>query len=202
MLHLQSRIHLKEVELPFAVEELDGPSAPVVHRSGGLHGSLAHGCPLVGGQKRRRRLLDELLVTPLNRAFPLAQMNHLPRGVPEDLNLDVARAGEVLLEVDGAVPEGGLGLPRSRLQSATDELRGVHDPHPFSTPPGGGLEEQRKSELLGHSCCLVGVGQRVDPTRTIGTPAACILRRASVLSPMAAMVSGRGPMKTRPASST
>ena len=36
---------------------------------------------------------------------------------------------------------------------------------------------------------------------TTGTPAAVAMRRAEVFSPMSAMVSLRGPMKTRPASS-
>ncbi len=55
-------------------------------------------------------LLPDLLVAALQRAVALAQMHGVALAVAEHLDLDVARAGEILLEIDGVVAEGGLGL--------------------------------------------------------------------------------------------
>ena len=48
--------------------------------------------PLVGEQ-RRRRLLDDLLVPPLQAALALAEVHDVAVRVGEDLDLDVPRAG-------------------------------------------------------------------------------------------------------------
>ena len=59
-------------------------------------------------------LLDQLLVTSLGGAVPLAQSDDLPGRVAEKLDLDVTRGNDLALQVDGAVAEGGRGLPRAR----------------------------------------------------------------------------------------
>ena len=74
---------------------------------------------------------------------------------------------------------------------------------PFAAPAGRRLHQNGEADLLAppgplrpdRSPAAVSPG-------TIGTPAACIRRRASVLSPMARMAPPEGPMKTSPASVT
>ena len=47
---------------------------------------------------RRRALLNHLLMTPLDGAFALAQMNHVAVMVAQDLDFDVARLEHQLFE--------------------------------------------------------------------------------------------------------
>src|SRR5713226_3712989 len=103
VLDLEPRVHLEEVGAPRGVhEELEGPGVHVADRlrprDGGAREPLLHG----GRQARRRRLLHELLVTALDRALALVQVEDRAGGVAEDLDLHVARALEVLLDVDVA----------------------------------------------------------------------------------------------------
>ena len=57
---------------------------------------------LLLGQRGRRRLLEQLLMPPLDRALALAQVHDVAVMVAEDLQLDVPRVLEVLLDVDVA----------------------------------------------------------------------------------------------------
>src|SRR5207249_7232034 len=54
---------------------------------------------------RRRRLLDDLLVPPLNGAVALAEVDAVPVSVHRDLDLDVAVVLEPFLHVQRVVAE-------------------------------------------------------------------------------------------------
>jgi len=54
---------------------------------------------------RRRRLLDQLLVTALDRAVALAEVDDVAVAVGEDLDLDVTGILEVALDIDGRIAE-------------------------------------------------------------------------------------------------
>jgi hypothetical protein len=58
----------------------------------------------------RGRLLDDLLVAALDGAVALAEVDDVAVAVGEDLHLDVARVGQVALEVDRRVGEELLPL--------------------------------------------------------------------------------------------
>ena len=62
------------------------------------------------------RLLDDLLVAALDRAVALAEVDDVAMAVGEDLDLDVARVGQIALEVDGRVGEELLALARGPLE--------------------------------------------------------------------------------------
>ena len=55
-------------------------------------------------------LLDQLLVPPLHGAVAFPEVDDVAVLVGEDLHFDVPRVLDVLLHVDVAVAEGGLGL--------------------------------------------------------------------------------------------
>src|SRR3546814_8844076 len=75
MLDLQAGVHLDEVELAVLVEELDGAGAAVAELAhGGCH-ARADGLALGGVQRRREGFLQQLLVTPLQRAVALAEVD-------------------------------------------------------------------------------------------------------------------------------
>ena len=62
------------------------------------------------GDRRRRRLLEDLLVPALERAVALAEVDAVPVGIEEDLDLDMARAVGQALEDEPVVTERGPGL--------------------------------------------------------------------------------------------
>ena len=56
-------------------------------------------------EPRGGRLLDQLLVSSLDRAVAFAERNHAAGGVAEKLHLDVARGADLAFQVDDAVAE-------------------------------------------------------------------------------------------------
>ncbi len=81
------------------------PAPEIPDRLRRRHRRRAHPLPQLGGHRHRRRLLDQLLVSPLHRALALAEMNRAP-GVGQDLELDVPGPLDVLLEIHASVAEG------------------------------------------------------------------------------------------------
>src|SRR2546421_177409 len=89
VLDLDARVHLEEVVVALTVEQaLDGPGALVADRPSSVDRDLADAGPELVVDRRRRRLLDELLVAPLDRAVALDEADHVSMGVGEDLDLD------------------------------------------------------------------------------------------------------------------
>ena len=70
-----------------------------------------------GDDRGARRLFDELLVAPLDRAVALEQMHRVAVAVRENLHLHVPGTQKVLLDVDGVVAErrARLGLGRNEV---------------------------------------------------------------------------------------
>ncbi len=111
VLHLQPRVHLEEVGVPLLVhQELERARVHVAHPLHEGHRERAHPLAQLRGDEGRRALLDHLLVAPLDRALALEEVHGVPVGVGQDLDLDVARARDRLLEVDAVVAEGALRL--------------------------------------------------------------------------------------------
>ncbi len=145
MLDLEPRVHLQEEEPPVgAEEELDGSGADV---SDGLR-SPDRRITQFGSQRGRHRwrgrLLDDLLVPPLDRALPLAERPHGAVRVREDLHLDVASCLDVRLAEDGRVAERGRRLAPRRLHGTGEVSEVPHDPHATATTAGRRLDQQRQ----------------------------------------------------------
>ena len=122
MLDLQARIHLEEIERAvLAGDELDRAGGIVADGLGERDGLLAHLAPRRLVEKRRRRLLDDLLVAALDRAFALAEIDDVAVLVAEHLDLDVARIGDELFDEDAVVAERGRGF-RSGAGEAFGDL--------------------------------------------------------------------------------
>ena len=68
-----------------------------------------HADPQRLAEQRRGRFLDELLVPPLHRAVPVAEMDHV-LAVAEQLHLDVPGGGDVPFQVHPRIPERRLRL--------------------------------------------------------------------------------------------
>jgi hypothetical protein len=117
VLDLEPGVHFHEEELlrPVAADdELHRPGPDVADRAGRLDRGGAHGLPLCFIQQRRRRLLDDLLVPPLQRALALTQVDRVAVGVGQDLDLDVPGVGHQPLDQQRVVPEAAPGFAPGR----------------------------------------------------------------------------------------
>src|ERR1051325_9722805 len=125
MLDLEARVHLDEVELAGLPEELDRAGAAIAHLRHRPGDDPAHPVALLGRDHRRGRFLEDLLMAALKRAVALAEMDRIALAVAEDLELDVARIAEILLDIDGVVAERALRLG-ARLDRKSTRLNSSH----------------------------------------------------------------------------
>ena len=160
MLDLQARIHLDEVELAVLVEELDRAGAAVLDLAHGLGDRLADLLARISVERGRGGFLQDLLVAPLQRAVALAEVDGVALAVAEDLDLDVARRGQILLDVDGIVAEGGLGFGARGGESEPQIGGRVGDLHAAAAAAGGRLDQHGETHGLGdlHRLGLAGDG--------------------------------------------
>jgi len=159
VLDLEPRVHLEEEELAVLEQELDGAGVVVAARRRDLHGRLAHGLADLRREGRRRRLLDQLLVAPLGGAVALADPDVVAVHVGDDLHLDVARPGEVALDVALVAPEALERFGLGRLEGALGLVCAVHHAHAATAAAERGLDGHRPAELLTEGDDL-GVGRQ------------------------------------------
>ena len=137
VLDLHARVHLQEVVLPPTSSPSIGAGAAVVDRARRLDGDRAD--PLahrrIDDPRRRRGLLDQLLVAALHRAVALAEVDDVAVGVGHHLDLDVARIGQVALEVDRRVAEEALALARGALEGVRELVSERATRRPLPPPP-------------------------------------------------------------------
>src|SRR5579863_323556 len=100
MLDLNARIHLDEIELAVLVQKLDRADAEIFDLAHGSCGCLADFVAGPGVQRRGRAFFPDLLMTALQRAVALAEMNGAALAVAEYLDFDVARPLQILFEVE------------------------------------------------------------------------------------------------------
>ena len=122
VLDLEPRVHLQEVEAVPLHQELDGPGVPVAGRLRHADARRVKARPQVGIEPGGRRLLDQLLMPPLDRAIALEEVDQRPVLVGEDLDLDVPGPLDGPLDVDGGVPERG---PRAPLGGGERRLEPI-----------------------------------------------------------------------------
>ena len=204
MLDLKPRVHLEEIEIAVLVDdELDGAGQVVADGLGERDGLRSHRLARLGVEERARRLLHDLLIAPLDRAFALAEMNDVAVLVAEHLDLDMARLLDIFLDEHAIVAEARLGLAPRRGEALGDLLGAIGDAHALAAAAGGGLDHDRIADLLGDLDRLLGVSRSRRDGRARSRP--WPWRRASsnsILSPIASMAFTFGPTNTMPAFSS
>jgi len=81
VLHLDASVHLEKMEFTSLPEEFDCPRPLVSYGASCAHCRSAHLRALSVRKGRRRCFFDQLLMTPLNRAFPFTQLHDRAKGV-------------------------------------------------------------------------------------------------------------------------
>ncbi len=163
MFHLQAGVDLEEGELPPVrlVQELDGAGVGVAGERSQAHGGRPQLGVLLVRQGDAVRLLDHLLVAPLQAAVANAGRPHGAVVVGDQLHLDVPCVGDHPLDEHGRVAER-LAALRPRALERSGELIGVVDPaNAAATATGGRLDHQRIADARGD---LGGVLDRLDRT--------------------------------------
>ncbi len=156
VLHLQPGVHFQEIE-PIAArieDELDGSGGAIGDGAREAQRRVDHPGARSSGESGGGSLLEHLLIAALQGAVPLAQRNHPPGAIAEDLYFDMARIRYEALQVDGVVVEVAAGKPRHQ-RVGFFERRGVLA-HPHADPATSGcrLQHDRKSDTRGRdSCC-------------------------------------------------
>ena len=110
MLDLDALVDFQEIEIAVVVdEELDRARVGVAGHLGHANGRFAHLLPQILEfvlDQRRGRFFHDLLVAPLNRAIPFAQMDDVAAGVAQNLEFDMMRVFDVLLDVNAGIAKG------------------------------------------------------------------------------------------------
>src|ERR1039458_520767 len=148
MLHLDTRIHLDKIKPMLLIhEEFDGPGIVVADLAERLADDVPDFLAQLGRHPHRRRLLQQFLVAPLNRALAFSQADDVAVLVAQHLELDVARVHDIALQVKVAVAEGGRRL-RLRLPVETGQFvfiaYNAHAPPPAARR---GFEDDGKTDL-------------------------------------------------------
>ena len=151
MLDLNAGVHLDEEELArvHVHQELDRPRAFVGDVLADLLAKVADVLALHLRQVRGRGPLHDLLVAPLDRAVALVEVVDVAVAVAQDLHLDMARAGDELLEIAFAVAERGLRLAPSFQHLLLELVLGRDRAHAPPAAAPGRLEHQRIANLGG-----------------------------------------------------
>ena len=204
MLDLEPRVHLEEVEAHVGAEdELDRAGRIVADGLGQRDGLGPHRGAERRVHRRRRRLLDDLLVPPLHRAFALAEVDDVAVLVAEHLDLDVPRALDEALDEHPVVAEGGLRL-RARPAPALAHLarRSQAMRMPLPPPPAEALIITGKPTAIAAATASASVATASGWPGTVETLASSASFFDAILSPIAAIAAGFGPMKAMPAAAS
>src|SRR5919201_610618 len=161
VLDLDARVQLEEVEVAAGEHELRGAGARETDRPREADRRVTHPCAQIRVDRGRRRLLEDLLVAALDRALALAERDHVPVHVAEELDLHVARPLNEAFAEDGVVAERRLRLAPRGGERLAELVARAHDAHAAPAASRRRLDHQRNAELVrlaalddGHACRL------------------------------------------------
>ena len=110
VLHLQTGVHLQEEELAILINELDGSCVVVTDSLCCFDSGFTHCVFNAVGKCGRRSFFDQFLVTTLCRAVARGDPHHVAVLVSHQLHFNMARPGEVALDIDFVATKEVLGF--------------------------------------------------------------------------------------------
>ncbi len=167
VLDLDARVHLEEEELVARDERLDRADAVVADR-------LRRADPRFAQARAdafadlRGRLFEELLVAPLQRTIPLADVHDVPMFIGEDLQLDVLGIIEIPFDVDRRVLEVGFRLALRSRERRGDLGERARDLEALAAAAARGFDRDREAELAGRGFRFGDAFDRLRPARDDG----------------------------------
>lgn len=150
VLNLDTGVDLNEVVAVLLVDkELRGTSVAVVNRLGELDGIGQDSVAGLGGKVLGGGNLDDLLVTTLDGAVTLVQVDNVAVVVTKELDLNVLGLVEEALDENGAVAESALGLGGGTLEGLLQGSLIADDTHTTATTAIGSLDDDGEAVLVG-----------------------------------------------------
>lgn len=154
VLDLDSGVDFNEVVAVLLVDqELSGTGIAVVHRLGQSDGIIQNVVTDIGWKVFGGCNLNHFLVTTLNTAVTLEEMDHVSVVVTEQLHFDMLWFIQETLDEDGAVSEGRLGLGSGTFKGVLERLLIPDDTHSAATTAESGLDDDGEA---------IGVRERLD----------------------------------------
>ncbi len=183
VLDLDTGIHLDEKPLSriHIQEKLNRTRVVVANSLGKPHGRSAQFGNRVIGQPNGRSNFNHFLVTPLDRAIPLVQVDHVTVLVSKDLHFQVLCPPNVSLEKHGGVPKCLIRFVASLLERGHQILFFPYHPHSSTSPAESRLDDKGETDLLGPLSSLgrfdyrIGRSRQGRHTRLIGSLAGSYL---------------------------
>ncbi len=137
MFDLKPRVHFQEEEAAIlAGDKLDSSRAVVPDGLGQRDGLLAHLLARSFVEQRTWCFLDDFLVTALNGAFPLAEIDDVAMLVAKHLDFDVARIDDEFLDEDAVVAEARLGFRAGADKALGNFVAAMGDAHALTAAAG------------------------------------------------------------------
>ena len=100
---------------------------------------------------------NDFLVSALDGAVTLVEMNVVAKLIAEDLDLDVPWLGDVLLDEDAVVGEGLEGLSLAGLKRLHEFVSVPDDSHALASSAGNCLDQHRILHLVGLLEEIIGI---------------------------------------------
>ena len=124
-------------------EELERAQTVVLRGAAEAQRGVDDRGPQVGAEVGRRRRLDHLLVPPLGAALAFAEVDQPAGFVTQELDFDVPRPRDQLLDVEAAVAERALCLGPAALVGLFDLVGRSDDAGPAAAAAGERLDDHR-----------------------------------------------------------
>ena len=159
MLHLKARVDFEEVKRfgRRIDDEFDRAGGLILHGLPQAHRRVKQAAAQGRRDVGRGRFLDHFLVAALGRTIALAQGQHAPLAVAENLHLNVPRVLDVFFQVNPGVFEIALAQPLHRGERFGEFTFGKAKAHADPAAAGGALEHDGIADLFRRLSRLLGV---------------------------------------------
>jgi hypothetical protein len=157
VLDLKPGIDLQEIIAVAADDEFDRTDATIAEPVPKPDGILKHPFAKRGRQVGGGGFLNQLLMTTLQRAFALKQMDDVALAVSGDLHFDVTALLDEFFDNQSRVAEGTLRLPHRRFDFLVHAIEGRDRPHALAAAAGCRFQHDGQAEATHRPFDLPGI---------------------------------------------
>ena len=163
VLHLQARVHLKEIELALVIDdELHRTGRDITHLLRQRNRLRTHFRTHLRRHEHRRRFLDHLLVPALDGAFALAQRHYVAVFIGQYLDLDMARIIEIFLDEHARIVEARTSLGRRHFHAVRQLVVRTRNAHALPAAARRRFNDHRIPNLIGDTLGFFYVSNRLQ----------------------------------------
>ena len=158
MLDLDTFVDFQEIKVAIVIDdEFDRAGIGVMSHFGDAHGGFAHFLaqfPELVLDQGRGGFFDHFLVTALDGAIALTEVDDVAAVIAQNLELDMVRVLDVLLDIDAGVAKGFFRFGARRVVTLDEGDVVMSGTHPATAAAGDGFDHDRIADALGR-------GQRI-----------------------------------------